>query len=138
MSLALHLKVAGLGLIVLAAAHFAFPRRFHWREELARLSPLNRQIFRVHVFFIVVVLVLFGTLSLLLADALLAPGPLAEAVLAGFTLFWALRLYVQLFVYDRALWRGNRLNTMVHVLFTAFWAYLVAVYGAALARHLPG
>jgi hypothetical protein len=136
--LAFHLQLAGLLLIVLAAAHLAFPKRFHWREELSRLSPLNRQIFQVHVFFIAVVLVLFGALSWLLADELLAPGPLPKAVLAGFTLFWALRLFVQLFVYEGALWRGNRFNTAVHVAFTAFWVYLVTVYGWALLRQLRG
>ena len=121
---------------MLALAHVTFPKRFQWKEELARLSPLNRQMFKVHVFFIVLVLVLFGALSLLLADELLSPSPLARALLGGFTLFWALRLYVQLFVYERALWRGNRLNTAVHVVFTAFWTYLVAVYGTALSRQL--
>jgi hypothetical protein len=39
-------------------------------------------------------------------------------VLAGFTLFGSLRL----FVHDRALWRGNRLH-------------ILAVYGAALRTH---
>lgn len=136
MSLALHMQFAGLVLIVLALAHVTFPRRFHWKEELARLSAINRQMFRVHVFFIAAVLVLFGTLSLLLADELLLPSPLSRALLGGFTLFWALRLYVQLFVYERALWRGDRFNTAVHVVFTAFWTYLVAVYGTALARQL--
>jgi hypothetical protein len=121
---------------VLALAHFAFPRRFQWKEELARLSPLNRQMFQVHVLFIAVVLVLFGALSLFLADELLVPSPLSRALLGGFLLFWALRLYVQLFVYERALWRGHRLHTAVHVVFTAFWTYLVAVYGTALARQL--
>jgi hypothetical protein len=121
---------------VLALAHFAFPRRFQWKEELTRLGPLNRQMFKVHAFFIALVLVLFGALSLLLADELLSPSRLSRALLGGFTLFWALRLYVQLFVYERALWRGDRFNTAVHVVFTAFWTYLVAVYGTALVRQL--
>jgi hypothetical protein len=137
-SLALHLKLAGLGLILLAFAHLAFPRRFQWREELARLSPLNRQMFQVHVFFIALVLVLFGGLSLFLTEALLLPGPLSRAVVGSFVLFWALRLYVQLFVYDRALWRGHRFNTVVHVCFTAFWAYLVGVYATAFVTRLAG
>jgi hypothetical protein len=134
LSLAFQLRVAGAGLMLLALLHFAFPKRFHWDEELSRLSLLNRQIFRVHVLFICVVLVFFGALSLFLADALLERGPLARGVLLGFTAFWALRLYVQLFVYERALWRDSRLNTAIHVLFITLWAYLVTVYGLALRR----
>jgi len=131
-SLALHLRVAGAGLIVLALAHVLFPRRFAWRDELPRLSLLNRQMFQVHVVFIALVLVFFGALSLLLADELLAGGALARGVLIGFVVFWSLRLVTQLFVYDRSLWRGRPGPTMVHVVFTAFWAYLVLIYGLAL------
>jgi FtsH-binding integral membrane protein len=133
-SLTLLLRVAGAGLLLLALLHLAFPRRFHWDEELQRLSLLNRQMFRVHVLFICVVLVFFGCLSLFLAEALQQPGPLARGVLLGFTGFWGLRLFVQLFVYDSSLWRADRFNTAVHVLFTAWWAYLTAVYAAALLR----
>ena len=60
MTLALHLRITGALLLGLAAAHVAFPRRLHWKEELARLSPLNRQIFLVHCLFIVLMLVMMG------------------------------------------------------------------------------
>ena len=58
-----HLRIAGALQILLALLHLAFPKRFQWKEELARLSPLNRQIFLVHTFFICVVLTLIGALS---------------------------------------------------------------------------
>ena len=132
MSLALHLQVAGTALILLALLHSAFPRRFNWREETARLSPLNRQIFFVHSFFIAVTLALFGVLSFVIAGSLAAPSAVSRTVLGGFVVFWLLRLLAQLFVYDASLWRGDRFNTAVHVLFAAFWTYLVSVYGTAL------
>ena len=53
-----HLRAAGVLLLTLASVHVFFPRRFRWREELARLSTLNRQIFQVHVLFIVLILVM--------------------------------------------------------------------------------
>jgi hypothetical protein len=132
LSLATQLRIAGLLLVALALVHVAFPKRFGWREELPRLSLLNRQMFVVHCFFIAVVLVLFGLLSFVVAADLGAPTLLSKAMLAAFTTFWALRLCVQVFVYDRRLWRGNRFNTTVHILFCCLWTYLVAVYGAAL------
>jgi hypothetical protein len=134
MSLAWHLRLAGAALIALALLHATFPRRFAWRDELPRLSLLNRQVFVVHTFFIAVVLLLFGGASLFLADELLAGGRLARSVLGAFTVFWSLRLGVQLFVYDRALWRGNPAHTRVHAGLTLFWSYLVLVYGLALLR----
>lgn len=131
MSLDLHLRLAGASLILLALAHAFFPRRFDWKRDLAQLTLLNRQIFLVHSFFIALMLVFFGMLSFVLAGNLESPTPLSRALLAGFCLFWATRLCVQLFVYDRQLWRGNAFNTTMHVLVTVFWTYLAAVYGAA-------
>lgn len=138
MSLEIHLRIAGALLIALAAIHIFFPKKFHWAEELPRLSLLNRQMFIVHCFFIALAVGLMGALALFLADALLAPSRLATAVLAGLTFFWAVRLVVQHLVYDRRLWRGNRFNTAVHVGFTCFWCYLIAVFGLALWRQWEG
>ena len=33
-------------------------KRLRWREELARLSPLNRQVFLVHAGFVVLITIL--------------------------------------------------------------------------------
>jgi hypothetical protein len=132
MNLALHLKSVGALLLLLAFAHLFFPKRFGWKEDLAKLSLLNRQVFLVHAFFITLVLVLFGLLSLIYTDTILEPGPLARIVLVGLVIFWAARLFIQFFVYDARLWRGNRFNTTMHVLFSLMWTYYVAVYAIAL------
>lgn len=129
----LHLRIAGAMQLALALLHLDFGRRFHWREELARVSLLNRQMFYAHTFFVCVVLTLFGSLSLFAPAALLEPTRLARLVLGGIAGFWALRLYCQWFVYDRSLWRGDTFRTVVHVVFTLVWAYFVAVYATALA-----
>jgi hypothetical protein len=132
MTLLLHLRIAGCLLLALAAMHFFLPKRFNWSEELARLSLLNRQIFIVHTLFIVLVLTMMGALSLFFGSLLLSGSPLARVVLGALALFWIARFVVQLFVYDKSLWRGDRFNTRAHLAFTALWAYLSAVYGAAL------
>lgn len=138
MSPLLHLRIAGALLLLLAALHLAMPRRFHWKEELARLSLLNRQIFLVHTFFICLVLTMMGTLSLFGAGALMEPSPLARYVLAGLSTFWAIRLIVQWFVYDPKLWRGHPFNTGVHLLFTLLWSYLAWVYALAFLQQFRG
>ena len=137
MNLELPIQIAGLLHLLLAVAHVFMPKRFGWKEELARLSLLNRQIFLVHCLFIVVVLVLFGVLSLGFTALLLAPGPLARVVLSGLVFFWALRLLAQWFIYDARLWRGDPFNTAMHFLFTGLWIYHVAVYGLALRQQFP-
>lgn len=129
MSLETHLRLAGALLLLLAAVHPLFPKQLGWKEDLAKLTLLNRQIFLVHVGFIVLMLVLFGVLALVFAADLVAPSRLAAAVLGGLTLFWGLRLLTQQFIYDRSLWRGNRRNTLLHVLASLLWTYLTAVFG---------
>ena len=139
MSLSFQLKIVGASLLLLALAHAFFPRWFNWTEELGRLSSLNRQVFQIHCFFIGLILFLFGLLSLCFTDALLERTRLARVVLAGLLVFWLARLVVQLFVYDPSLWKGNRFNTRIHLLFSLTWAYYVAVFGWALWEQLrPG
>lgn len=130
------LRIAGVLLLLLAGAHFTFPKRFNWAEELSRLSLLNRQMFLVHVGYIVLLLASMGVLSLFFTGALLERSQLARLVLAWLSLFWLSRLVVQWFVYDRQLWRGNRLHTGVHVVFTGLWCYLALVYGWGFWQQL--
>lgn len=138
MSLEVHLRIAGALLLLLAAAHPFLPKQLGWKDDLAKLTLLNRQIFLVHVGFIVLILVLFGALALFFASDLVAPSRLATAVLAGLTLFWGLRLLTQQLIYDRSLWRGNRRNTVFHILASLLWTYLTAVFGWGWWRQVAG
>jgi hypothetical protein len=50
-----HVKIMGLLMLTLAAANALLPGRLRWREELKRLSPLNRQVFVMHAVFVVLI-----------------------------------------------------------------------------------
>lgn len=132
----LHLRVAGVLLLALIPLNLYVPRRFDWRRELASLSLLNRQIFQVHAAFLCIVLAMFAALALMYTRPLLAPTPLARAVLAGMAIFWFLRLLTQWLVYDWSLWRGRRFETIVHLVFTGLWGYLTATFAYALWCNL--
>jgi hypothetical protein len=132
MNIYVHLKVVGALLVALGLAHSLFGRYFKWKQELAPLSLLTRQIFQVHGFFIALVVAMIGACSLFYTTALLASGALSRVVLTGFLVFWLSRLVIQLFVYDPAIWRGRRFYTFMHVVFTIFWIYVVLTYGNAL------
>ena len=131
-SLAMHLQITGVLMAALAALNLALPRRLGWREELASLSLLNRQIFRVHAFFIVLIVALCAALLLTSSDALLEPTRLSRAMLAGLTIFWGMRMLAQWFYYSPALWRGNLVNTVLHCVCSAAWIYMTTTFAAAL------
>lgn len=132
MTVRMHLQIAGALLFLLGAAHPFISRYLRWNEEARRLSLLTRQVFAVHTFFIALSVAMMGAASLAFPDALLDPAPLSRIVIAGILLFWTCRLFVQLAVYDAAIWRGHRFYTWMHYAFSAFWIYLVGTYGAAL------
>lgn len=125
------LKITGLSLLCLALLHAFFPKRFHWKEELAQLSLLNREIFYVHCTFIVIVLILMGLLSFFYATELLQATSVNRAILGGLTVFWGFRLFAQWFIYSPELWRGHRFNTAMHVLFTFVWGFYTLTYALA-------
>ena len=133
--LLLHLRATGVLLALLVVVHAFVPSRLRWREELPRLSLVNRQIFEVHTFFIVLVLALLSTLLLTSSDALLVPSRLSRALLVGLTLFWGLRMLMQWFYYSPTVWRGNRFNTLAHCVFSTVWVYMTATFGAALVSN---
>lgn len=135
-ALVVQLRIAGVLMAGLVIVNLFVPRRFRWREEMARLSLLNRQIFQLHSVFIVLTLALFAALLLSCSDALVEPTRLSRAVLAGLLVFWTARMLAQWFFYSPAVWRGNRLRTAMHGLFSAMWVYLTATFGMALWSNL--
>ena len=84
---------------------------------------MNRQMIRVHLFFIGLGLFLVGLLCLTSGDGLLNTS-LGRRISLGLGIFWAVRLYVQFFVYSGKLWRGKAFETMVHILLSLLWTYV--------------
>jgi hypothetical protein len=123
----LQLEVIGALLVLLALLHAGFGWYFDWRREFAVVSLLNRQMMHVHTFFVAFTVGLMGLLCLTSA-AELAGTPLGRRVALGLGVFWLARLLIQFFGYSASLWRGKRFETIVHVLFSLFWAYLTVVF----------
>jgi hypothetical protein len=123
----LHLEITGILLVVLAAIHVVFPKKFHWSRELPKLDLINRQIFVVHTFFIAATVALMGLLCVSSAEELVQTA-FGRRIAGALAVFWFLRLLAQLFYYSPELWRGRRFESAVHVVFTIFWIYLVALF----------
>jgi hypothetical protein len=130
-ALLLHLRVVGAAMAGLVAVNAYAPRHFHWRQEMARLSLVNRQIVTAHAVFLALTLALTSALLLLWGDALLEPTRLSRALLAGLTVFWTVRMVMQWAFYSPAIWRGHRFNTVMHAVFSALWIYVSAVFATA-------
>lgn len=123
----LHLKIIGTALILLSLVHTVFPRYLQWDKELAQLSLINRQIMKVHTFFIALGVLLMGVLCVTSASELIETN-LGRNISLGLGFFWSCRLAIQLFGYSSKLWRGKTFETVVHIFFTGFWIYLSVVF----------
>ncbi len=107
------------------------PRELKFREELPRLSPLLQHWILVAGGYIVLDLVAFGLLSLFFSAELASGQPLARGVCAFISIFWGLRLLIQLFVFDaKPYLRTTFLAAGYHGL-TIVFAWHTVIYGYA-------
>lgn len=123
----IHYKIIGTILIALAFVHVIFPKHFKWEKELKSLSLINQQIMKVHTFFIALVVFLIGLLCLTSSNELIHTV-LGKRVSLGFGIFWSFRLIIQFFGYSSKLWKGKKMETIVHIIFSVLWAYLSYVF----------
>jgi len=123
--------VLHLGILLASAL---VPKVLDWKVSLQSLDPLSRHLIWVHGAFIVLVIVGFGTLSLLLSGQLAGGTPLARALCGFIALFWGARLVVQLVVFDARPYLTSRLLKLGYHGLTCVFAYLAIVY-AAVALH---
>lgn len=131
------LQVAGLLHFAILIASAAAPRALDWRGNLALLHPFLRRLFWVYGAFIVLVIVGFGTLTLLNAGAMAAGDPVARSLCAFIAIFWLARLGVQWFVFDaRAFLTNAWLVSGYHALTIAF-VCLSFIYSWAAIFPMP-
>ena len=123
----LHLKIIGYLLILLSFIHVIFPKKFDWKKECGSLSVINRQMMYIHTFFIALVVLLMGLLCITSYSELIETA-LGRKIAIGLFIFWVIRFFVQFFGYSSELWKGKKFETIVHIVFSIFWAYASAVF----------
>ena len=130
------LVVGSLLHFVILIASALTPRLLDWRTNLAALHPFLRRLFWVYGVFIVLVIISFGTLTLIRADELASATPLARSVCAMIALFWLARLAVQFFVFDARPFLTTAFRRVGYHGLTFLFSALVFIYGCvALNLH---
>jgi hypothetical protein len=127
------LWLAGVIQLIIVAANFVLPKKLRCRENVARLSPMMRELFVVHWIYIVFVLTVFASLCFWFAPDLAGANRLGRFLSGVMAAFWLVRVPIQLFFYDPAIRRQNRLADVVFIL--AF-SYLGVVFSIAALGSL--
>lgn len=122
-----HFRVIGVLLMILSFIHIFFPTYFNWKEELQRLSLINRQMMTIHTFFIALTVFLMGLLCIT-SSTELVNTKFGKTISLGFGVFWSIRLFIQVFGYSKELWAGKAFETVLHFLFCGLWLYLSVIF----------
>ena len=82
----------------------AWPFRagLRWKEDLAKLRPLTRQVFWTYAGYIWATNLSFGLLSASWPQLLLDRSPLATGVCSFIALYWGARVVIQFAYFDRS------------------------------------
>ena len=128
------LWVAGVLQGLVAVANLFAVRMFGYREAVRAMPGPVAEVFVVQNLFIMLTVLGAAGLSLLFAGELVGGGRLARAVSGFLACFWAVRLVVQLFFYDRTLRRRFR---VFDALFVLTFIFLTGVFAAAAVGGRP-
>ncbi|MBY0528135.1 MAG: hypothetical protein K2R98_32360 [Gemmataceae bacterium] len=129
-SLIPYLWAAGAVQLLIAAANFFAPRKLHYRENLAKVSPIVREIFIVQNVYIVFTLVAYAAMCFLFAGDLAGGSTLGRSFSGFLAIFWGGRLCIQICIYDADI---KRKHPVFHVCFALAFLYLTGVFTLAVA-----
>jgi uncharacterized membrane protein YhaH (DUF805 family) len=126
---------AGAGQLCVLTASALVPLRLNWREAFRPLSRLHRQLYWVYGGYVVLSIVAFALLSLADAPELAGGGRLARGVCGYISVFWGVRLVLQVILDVKEHLTAWWLKLGYHGL-TVVFAFFTAVYACAALR--PG
>ena len=124
------LWMGGGSLVVLCIASFWIPKVLRWREKLAGLTPLMRELWWTYSIYVWSSHVFFAVLALGFGDWLLSRTGSATAMSTFMLLWWSVRLWLQFFGYDLSEVEGSTPNRVAKHLLTLLFVSLVVLYGS--------
>lgn len=126
------LQLAAAAQLGIAALNLCLPRLLGWKDDLARLPLLIREVFHVHAWFISVTLVIFAVMTWRFAGDMASGASAACRWLAAcIGVFWAVRTVLQVTWYSGSHWRGQPGRTVIHIALLAIHGGFAIVYGKA-------
>ncbi len=134
--LELWLRIVAVAQLALAALSLRLPRILKWQPDIDRMSPLVRDVFEIHSWFIALTLVIWAVLTWQFAPAMVhSPTQLSRWLSAAIGIFWGIRCVLQWSHYSPSHWRGNPQRTLIHwILFFGYAAWAAVYFMAAFRK----
>ncbi|MGB6220850.1 hypothetical protein [Haloferula sp.] len=130
------LHIGGWSLVALCFGSFWIPKALKWREKLAGLTPLMRELWWTYSIYVWGSHVFFAVLALGFGDWLMAGSGAATAMCTFMLLWWGVRLWLQFFGFDLSEVEGSRFNRVAKHLLTLLFVGLVLLYAGLVFWNL--
>jgi len=130
------LQLGGWSLMTLSVASIWIPRALGWKEKLAGLTPLMREMWWTYSLYVWGSHVFFAVLTLGFGDWLMGGSGAATAMSAFMLLWWSVRLYLQFLGFDLSEVEGTRANQVAKHLLTLLFVGLVVLFGLLVGWNL--
>lgn len=127
------LWIGGGSLTALTIASFWIPKALGWREKLAGLTPLMRELWWTYSIYVWSSHVFFAVLALGFGDWLMSQTAPATAMCTFMLLWWSVRLWLQFFGFDLREIANSPANRIAKHLLTLLFTGLVVLYGGLVA-----
>ncbi|MCW1887461.1 hypothetical protein OKA04_22185 [Luteolibacter flavescens] len=127
------LWIGGGSLVMLSIASFWIPKALGWREKLAGLTPLMRELWWTYSIYVWSSHVFFAVLTLGFGEWLLGRTGSATAMSTFMLLWWSVRLWLQFFGFDLSEVEGSKANRIAKQLLTLLFIGLVVLFGGLVA-----
>lgn len=132
------LWLAGAGHFCVLVASFQVPTRMRWKEDLAKLMPVNRKLMWTYGVFIVMTIVAFGMLTVFLHNELLRGDRAALGLAAFIGVFWTARVVMDFAYHTHADWPRGMRFVVAHVLLMTLFIALATTYLSLVVWHVWG
>lgn len=129
------LWLAGIGHFTVLIASFQVPARLRWREDLAKLLPVNRKLMWTYGVFIVLTIVSFGALTLALHAEMLRGDRAALGLAMFIGVFWTMRIVLDFTYHTHADWPRGARFVVAHVMLLTLFVALAGTYLGLVLWH---
>lgn len=132
------LLIGGGSLVILCLASFWIPKVLGFREKLAGLSPLMREMWWTYACYVLGSHMFFAVLALGFGDWLMSGTREAAAMCTFMLLWWSVRLWLQFFGFDLSEVKATAANRLAKHMLTALFIGLVVLYASLVWWNTGG
>jgi len=133
------LQIAAIAQLGIALSNLFLPRILRWKDDIARMPLLIREVFHVHAWFISITLTIFGVMTWRFAPEMTAGTDDAlRWFAAGIGFFWAFRTILQVAYYSSSHWRGKPERTAIHIALLVIYGGFAGCYFWSAFRRTGG